>query len=231
MWTRGCFCSPLAISLLTGLIFGALPALRSVRSAPMETLKSAGRGNTEGRGGLRVRNVLVSLEVGLSAALLVTAGLLIASFSQLMSVDRGFQVERILAMNVSLLSTKYPKPAERNAFFQRVLAKAAATAGRAERFAGIGPAADGRNLDRHRGHGARHAAHGGTALHQRALYQSGIFPDPPRGSARRAAISKSRTGTGWSASFRRAWPSACGARKIPWAASCRETAACWKSSA
>ena len=49
----------LAISLLTGLIFGALPALRSVRSVPMETLKSAGRGNTEGRGGLRVRNLLV----------------------------------------------------------------------------------------------------------------------------------------------------------------------------
>jgi putative ABC transport system permease protein len=119
----------LAISLLTGLIFGALPALRSVRSAPMETLKSAGRGNTEGRGGLRVRNVLVSLEVGLSAALLVTAGLLVASFSQLMSLDRGFQVERVLAMNVSLLSTKYPKPAERNAFFQRVLAKAAAMPG------------------------------------------------------------------------------------------------------
>jgi predicted permease len=119
----------LAISLLTGLVFGALPALRSVRSAPMETLKSAGRGNTEGRGGLRVRNVLVSLEVGLSAALLVTAGLLVASFSQLMSLDRGFQVERILAMNVSLLSTKYPKPAERNAFFQRVLAKAAAMPG------------------------------------------------------------------------------------------------------
>jgi putative ABC transport system permease protein len=119
----------MAISLLTGLIFGALPALRSVRFAPMETLKSAGRGNTEGRGGLRVRNVLVSLEVGLSAALLVTAGLLVASFSRLMSVDKGFQVERVLAMNVSLLSTKYPKPAERNSFFQRVLAKAAAMPG------------------------------------------------------------------------------------------------------
>ncbi len=119
----------LAISLLTGLIFGALPALRSMRSAPIETLKSAGRGNTEGRGGLRVRNVLVSLEVGLSATLLVTAGLLVASFSRLVSVDRGFQVERVLAMNVSLLSTKYPKPPERNAFFQRVLAKAAAMPG------------------------------------------------------------------------------------------------------
>jgi len=119
----------LAISLLTGLIFGALPALRSLRSGPMEALKSSGRGNTEGRGGLRVRSLLVSLEVGLSAALLVTAGLLIASFVRLMAVDRGFQVDRVLAMDVSLLSTRYPQPADRAAFFQRVLEKAAAMPG------------------------------------------------------------------------------------------------------
>jgi putative ABC transport system permease protein len=91
----------------------------------METLKSAGRGNTEGRGGLRVRNLLVGLEVGLSAALLVTAGLLIARFVRLMAIDKGFQVDRVLAMNLSLLSTKYPNAPERAAFFQRVLEKAA----------------------------------------------------------------------------------------------------------
>jgi putative ABC transport system permease protein len=119
----------LAISLVTGLVFGALPALRSLGAAPVEALKSGGRGNTEGRGGLRVRNVLVSLEVGLSAALLVTAGLLIASFVRLMAVDKGFQVNRVLAMNLSLLSTKYPNPPERAAFFQRVLEKAAAMPG------------------------------------------------------------------------------------------------------
>jgi predicted permease len=119
----------LAISLVTGLIFGVLPALRSLRTAPLETLKSAGRGSTEGRGGLRTRNLLVTLEVGLSAALLVTAGLLIASFVHLMSMDKGFQVDRVLAMNLSLLSTKYPKPAEQTAFFQRVLEKAGAVPG------------------------------------------------------------------------------------------------------
>ena len=119
----------LAISMVTGLIFGALPALRSLRSDPTDALKSSGRGNTEGRGGLRVRNLLVGLEVGLSGALLVTAGLLIASFTRLMAVDRGFQVDRVLAMNVSLLVTKYPQPADRNAFFQRALEKAAALPG------------------------------------------------------------------------------------------------------
>jgi predicted permease len=119
----------LAISLVTGLIFGVLPALRSLWSAPFEALKSGGRGNTEGRGGLRVRNLLVSLEVGLSAALLVTAGLLIASFVRLMAVDKGFQVDRVLAMNLSLLSTKYPKAPAQAAFFQRALEKAAAMSG------------------------------------------------------------------------------------------------------
>jgi putative ABC transport system permease protein len=119
----------LAISIFTGLIFGALPAWRSLRSAPVEALKSGGRGGTEGRGGLRVRNLLVGLEVGLSAALLVTAGLLIASFVRLMAVDKGFQVDRVLAMNLSLISSKYPQPAERAAFFQRVLDRAAAIPG------------------------------------------------------------------------------------------------------
>ncbi|HXB72336.1 MAG TPA: ABC transporter permease [Candidatus Acidoferrales bacterium] len=119
----------LGISLGTGLIFGILPALRSAARAPFETLKGAGRSNTEGRGGLRVRNLLVSLEVGLCGTLLVTAGLLIASFVRLMAVDKGFDVERVIAMNVSLLDTKYPKEAQRAAFFQRAIEKAAAMPG------------------------------------------------------------------------------------------------------
>jgi predicted permease len=115
----------LAVSVVAGAAFGLLPALRSAIASPIEALKSGSRSNTEGRGGLRVRNVLVGLEVGLSAALLVIAGLLIGSFTRVVSVDRGFQVERVLAVDVSLLSTKYPQPALRTAFFQRLLDKAA----------------------------------------------------------------------------------------------------------
>jgi putative ABC transport system permease protein len=119
----------LGISLGTGLLFGALPALRSALSSPFETLKSGSRSHTEGRAGLRVRNLLVSLEVGLSAALLVTAGLLTASFVRVMSVDKGFDVERVLAINLSLLYTKYPNPPGRVEFFDRLLGKAAAMPG------------------------------------------------------------------------------------------------------
>jgi putative ABC transport system permease protein len=111
----------LGASVAAGVVLGILPALRSAAAAPYDALKSAGRANTESRGGLRLRNILVSLEVGLSAALLVTAGLLAASFLRVMHVDKGFDVERVLAADVSLPGSKYRKGADRSAFYQRVL--------------------------------------------------------------------------------------------------------------
>jgi putative ABC transport system permease protein len=111
----------LGVSVAAGVVLGVLPALRSAAAAPFEILKSASRSNTEGRGGLRLRNVLVTLEVGLSVALLVTAGLLAASFLRVMHVDRGFEVERVLALDLSLPTAKYVKLADRGVFFDRVL--------------------------------------------------------------------------------------------------------------
>ena len=119
----------LGVSLAAGAILGVLPALRSAAAAPFETLKSGSYTNTEGRGGWHVRNTLVSLEVGLSATLLVTAGLLIASFVRVMAIDKGYDVERVIALNMSLPSTKYPKDAQRADFYRRVLDKATAMPG------------------------------------------------------------------------------------------------------
>jgi predicted permease len=120
----------LAISLATGLIFGILPALRTAASRnPVETLKAGSRSSTEGRGGINIRNILVGLEVGLSAALLVTAGLLLSSFVRLTTIDKGFDVERVLAVDVSLPGAKYPDPGPRTQFFQRVLDQARALPG------------------------------------------------------------------------------------------------------
>ncbi len=73
---------------------------------------------------MRLRNVLVSLEVGLSALLLVTAGLLIASFVRVMTLDRGFHVERVIAADRSLPGAKYPQDAQVTAFYDRLLDKA-----------------------------------------------------------------------------------------------------------
>jgi predicted permease len=119
----------IAISVAAGLLLGILPALRAAASAPFEALKSGSRSNTEGRGGLRVRNTLVSLEVGLSATLLVTAALLSTSFVRVITVDRGFAVERTLAVDLSLPGPKFAKGADRSAFYQRVMERAAGLPG------------------------------------------------------------------------------------------------------
>ena len=120
----------LSISIATGVFFGVLPALRTASSgAPYETLKSTSYANAGGPGGLRLRSVLVALEVGLCAALLVTAGLFLSSFVRLTTIPKGFDVERVLAVDVALPGTKYSKDADRTRFFETVLAQARAMPG------------------------------------------------------------------------------------------------------
>ncbi len=118
-----------ALSLVAGVVLGIVPALRSAAAAPVEILKSGSRGSTEGKSGMRVRNTLVALEVGLSAMLLVTAGLLTASFIRVMTIDKGFDVERTLAVDVSLPAVRYKENAARAEFFKRALDSAAALPG------------------------------------------------------------------------------------------------------
>src|SRR6185312_15371469 len=86
-----------AVSVLSGLLFGLIPAWRMSRTAPLEALQSSsGRSATEGYRGLRLRELLVALEVGLSAMLLITAGLLIHSFARLVTVDKGFETGKVV---------------------------------------------------------------------------------------------------------------------------------------
>ena len=118
-----------AISGFTAIICGTLPALRTAASdSPVDALK-AGRSNTDGRAGALLRNALVGIEVALSAALLITAGLLIASFAHLMSIDRGFDVSRVLSVRVPLPYGKYSKPVQTTEFLDRLLAKVHAMPG------------------------------------------------------------------------------------------------------
>ena len=113
----------LAISVATGVVFGILPALRSAGAHPQEALKSGGYATTEGRRGVRLRGVLVGIEAALSAVLLITAGLLIGSFVRLMHVNKGFDIQRVLAVRVAIPVTKYSEPAQQAAFYQRLLEK------------------------------------------------------------------------------------------------------------
>ena len=111
----------LLISLVTGMAFGILPALRSAGAHPMEALKSGSYTTTEGRRGVRLRGVLVGVEAALSAMLLITAGLLMGSFVRLMHVDKGFDIERVLAVRVTMPPAKYTEKAQQSVFFDRLL--------------------------------------------------------------------------------------------------------------
>src|SRR4029077_15443430 len=92
-------------------------------------LRSGGRTVTEGLGGLRGREGLISLEVGLSAVLLIVAGLLTSSLTRLLQVDKGFDTDHILTVDVRLSGSVYTEPMPREKFLDRLLAKVSAIPG------------------------------------------------------------------------------------------------------
>ena len=112
----------LFLTLVTALLFGSLPAWRLARTDPQDALRAGSHMATGTRGGVRLREVLIGLEVGLSAALLIVAGLLTASLMRLLHVDKGFDVHRVLTVDLRLPESSYSDSA-RNRFFDRVLAK------------------------------------------------------------------------------------------------------------
>ena len=110
-----------AITLLTGVIFGLVPALQASKPNLNETLKDAGRGSSEGGRRQLIRSVLVVLEVASALVLLVGAGLMLKSFWRLQQVDPGFNPNNALTVAVQLPPRKYPEDAQRISFFQRLI--------------------------------------------------------------------------------------------------------------
>ncbi len=111
----------LAITTITGLLFGLAPAWQVRRADPQDVLKSGGRSMSSGISGARLRSSLVTAEVSLSVVLLVTAGLLIGSFVRLVRTDKGFRAPTVLAGDVQIPWEKYKKEDQRNAFHERLL--------------------------------------------------------------------------------------------------------------
>ncbi|MEW6127981.1 MAG: ABC transporter permease [Acidobacteriota bacterium] len=110
----------LGISLLTGILFGLVPALQSSKTDLHDTLKEGGRSGASGTK-RNVRSALVVAEIALALVLLIGAGLLIRSFTKLQDVSPGFNPENLLVMQVALPGNQYNEPQKIDNFFQQAL--------------------------------------------------------------------------------------------------------------
>jgi putative ABC transport system permease protein len=95
------------LSLLTGIIFGLLPAWSASRSSAGEALKEGGRSATAGSARQRLRSTFVVVEFAVALVLLIGAGLLIKTFWNLRSVEPGFNPDHLLTMRVELPEARY----------------------------------------------------------------------------------------------------------------------------
>jgi putative ABC transport system permease protein len=119
----------LAVSFLTGIIFGFAPAIQIARSELFESLKEGTRGSTGGRRSQFVRSSLVVAEIALSLVLLVGAGLLLRSFYLLMSENLGFNPSNVLTMQIWLPESHCASGAPLVNFYQQVIERVAAQPG------------------------------------------------------------------------------------------------------
>jgi len=98
----------LLVSVLTGVVFGLVPALHSSKTELTESLKEGGRSGAEGARRNRIRAVLVVGELAIAVVLLVGAGLLIQSLWRLRQVSPGFESQNLLTFVVGIPEVKYP---------------------------------------------------------------------------------------------------------------------------
>jgi putative ABC transport system permease protein len=123
------------VSLLTGLLFGLVPALQASRPDLTVNLKEGGKGSGSSAGGQRFRGALVVTEIALSLVLMIAAGLLLRSFGRLLEVDAGFDPHHVLMARIWLPVPNNPEldpyrpPAKRVAFVREVLRRASALPG------------------------------------------------------------------------------------------------------
>jgi predicted permease len=111
----------IVLAIMATLLAGAVPAWISSRTQPHEVLHSESRLASESRGSKRVRRVLVAVEVAVSVALVLMTGLLIASLTRLMHIDRGFEVERTITAEIDLPHRSYSDQKSRTPFYKELL--------------------------------------------------------------------------------------------------------------
>jgi predicted permease len=108
-------------TILTSVGFGVAPALQASSVNVNDTLKEAGRGNSEGAGRSRLRSLLVVSEFALALMLLIGAGLMIRTFAALEAVDAGFNPHNVVSMIVSVAGSKEADAKRRAIFYHQLI--------------------------------------------------------------------------------------------------------------
>lgn len=130
----------IAITILSGVFAGLLPASSATRRDLLAPLKENSRSLGGGQSRARLRSVLLTAEVALTVVLLVGAGLMLKSFAELRSVKMGCATVNVLTMGLNLPDAKYGKPAQEEQFFDELLSRLRATPGiRAAGFVTVVP--------------------------------------------------------------------------------------------
>ena len=110
-----------ALTLLTGVVFGLVPAFEAARFDLNESLKEGGKNLGGGSRAHRLRSLFVVTQVAMALVLLVGAGLFMKSLSRLQSVDPGFNPQNLLTMRVNLPQRKYDTDPKLLDFFSRTI--------------------------------------------------------------------------------------------------------------
>jgi putative ABC transport system permease protein len=118
-----------ALTLLTGIVFGLVPALEASRFDLNDSLKEGGKNIGGGSRSQRLRSLFVVTQVALALVLLVGAGLFMKSLKNLRSVDPGFNPTNLLTMKISLPDRKYDTDPKALGFFNRALEQVRALPG------------------------------------------------------------------------------------------------------
>lgn len=109
------------ISVMTGIVFGALPAWQLTKTNLSQAMRESTRSASGSAKLTLMRNGLVVLEIAASLVLLVTAGLLLKSFWKLLEINPGFRAENVIKADISLPRAKYKDEWQQADFFQRAL--------------------------------------------------------------------------------------------------------------
>ena len=119
----------IAVSLVTGLVFGLMPGLQISSTRLADSLREGGRSSTGSRRSQRLRQVLIAGEIAFAVILLSGAGLLTRSFVELMSVDPGYRSDQILTTRITLPSARYGSDDERRIFFREFVSRVSSLTG------------------------------------------------------------------------------------------------------